>query len=99
MFLFLDALFRIGGKFKLRYLDEYIIAERFLVLAAKRLVLSTNCIWKEKLKIQFAIKWCHFWVKKRKNGESRKILGQVKIPSKPTPVNYLMRENRFIVLL
>ena len=29
-------------KFKPRYLDEYIIAESFVVLAAKRLVLSIN---------------------------------------------------------
>ena len=53
MFLFFDALFRIGGKFKLRYLDEYIIAESFVVLAAKRLVLSKNFVSQTPIKIEF----------------------------------------------
>ena len=68
-------------------------AIRFLVLAAKPLVLSKNFVSQTPLKMNFRSRLQNFGSKIAKMTNRGQILG-VKIHSKPT-----MRENRFIVLV
>ena len=74
-------------------------AIRFLVLAAKPLVLSKNLTSQTPIKIQFYVLDTIFESKKSKIRCIDTILGMWKFTQNLHLVIYLMRENRFIVLL